>query len=321
MSLHESKSAVMGTADPVPARRATRTTARGSTTRAIFLGGVLVVLLLIIILSLGGANDVTTSATTGGAPVLVLALPAFLAGMLSFLSPCCLPVLSAYFAYTFQARREQVVMMTIMFFLGLATTLVILGASATALSQLLFRHLPTLTLIGGLLVIGFGVMSILGKGFAGMQLLDRPTASVAGSYLYGATFALGWTACVGPILGALLTLLATQGIAVLQGAVLSFIYALGLGMPLIVLASYFSRLDTHSRFWQLMRGRGFSVNLGFTTLYLHTTGIASGVLLIAVGALLATGQLTVLSRMALQSPLTQWVLNLDGELQQIFLGR
>ena len=316
MSLRESKPAAIGTADPVPTRRVTR----GSTTRAIFLGA-LVLLLLIIVLSLSVTDDATATATTGGAPVLVLALPAFLAGMLSFLSPCCLPVLSAYFAYTFQARREQVVLMTVMFFLGLATTLVILGASATALSQLLFRYLPTLTLIGGLLVIGFGVMSILGKGFAGIQLLDRPSASVAGSYLYGATFALGWTACVGPILGALLTLLATQGIAVLQGAVLSFIYALGLGMPLIVLASYFSRLDKHSRFWRIMRGRGFSVNLGFITLHLHTTSIASGVLLIAVGALLATGQLTVLSRMALQSPLTQWVLNLDGELQRIFLGR
>jgi cytochrome c biogenesis protein CcdA len=311
MSVPESTPTIVRSPDTAPARRLPR--------RALLIGGA-AALLAIVLLSLGGGDDTTTSAMTGGAPVLVLALPAFLAGMLSFLSPCCMPVLSAYFAYTFQARRERVILMTIMFFLGLATTIVLLGASATVLSQVLFRYLPTLTVVGGLVVIGFGVMSILGKGFAGIQVLDRPTASVAGSYLYGATFALGWTACVGPILGALLTMLATQGIAVLQGAVLSFIYALGLGTPLILLASYFSRLDRNARFWRIMRGRGFTMNLGVTTLYLHTTSIASGVLLIAMGLLLATGQLTTLSRWALQTPLTQWVLGLDGELMRLVRG-
>lgn len=319
MSVQDSKPTALPAADTAPARQSKRGTAQRSATRSLLTGGAIMLLLALILLSLSDTSN--TATVTGGAPVLILAIPAFLAGMLSFLSPCCLPVLSAYFAYTFQTRRERIVLMTVMFFLGLATTLVVLGASATALSQLLFRYLPTLTLVGGLLVIGFGIMSILGKGFGGVQLLDRPTASVFGSYLYGATFALGWTACVGPILGALLTMLATQGLAVLQGAVLSFIYALGLGMPLILLASYFSRLDKNARVWRLLRGRGFSVNLGVTTLHLHTTSIASGALLIAMGLLLATGQLTALSRMALQSPLTQWVLSLDGEIQQIFIGR
>ena len=199
--------------------------------------------------------------------------------------------------------------------------MVVVGASATVLSQLLFRYLPTLTLAGGLLVIGFGVMSLLGKGFAGIPMLNRLVAGVTGAYLYGATFALGWTACVGPILGALLTMLATQGLAVLQGAVLAFIYALGLGTPLIVLATYLSRLDKRSRLWRIMRGRGFQVDLGFTTLYVHTTSIASGVLLIAMGVLLATGQLSTLSRLAIQTPLTQWILSLDTTIQRIFLGR
>jgi cytochrome c-type biogenesis protein len=258
------------------------------------------------------------SVASGGGSVLVLAPAAFLAGVVSFLSPCTLPILPAYFAFTFQARRERIVLMTIAFFLGLATTMVVLGATATALSQLLFRNLTTITFVGGLIVVGFGIMSLLGKGFSGAQLLDQPTASVTGSYLYGATFALGWTACVGPILGALLTLLATQGLAVLQGAILAFLYALGLGTPLILVAGFFSRLGAGSRFWKIMRGRGFEVNLGFTTLYLHTTSVVSGVLLIAVGALLASGQLYWLSQWSQTTPLGQWAVSLEEAIDRLF---
>jgi cytochrome c-type biogenesis protein len=270
----------------------------------------------IAILSFTSTADQTVS--SGGGSVLVLAPAAFLAGVVSFLSPCTLPILPAYFAFTFQARRERILLMTIAFFLGLATTMVVLGATATALSQLLFRNLTTITLVGGLIVIGFGIMSLLGKGFTGAQLLDQPTASVTGSYLYGATFALGWTACVGPILGALLTLLATQGLAVLQGAILAFLYALGLGTPLILVAGFFSRLGGGSRFWKLMRGRGFELNLGFTTLHLHTTSVISGLLLIGVGALLASGQLYWLSQWSQRTSLGQWTVSLEQAISRFF---
>ena len=257
----------------------------------------------------------------GYSSLLILAPLAFISGMLSFLSPCCLPVLSAYFAYTFQARREQIVLTTLAFFLGVATTMTLLGATATAVSQLLFDNLDTLTLVGGLLIIGFGVMSLLGKGFGGLRLDGRPRATVGGSYLYGATFALGWTACVGPILGALLTMLATQGLAVLQGAILSFIYALGLGAPLMLTATFFSRLGPGSPVWRVLRGRGFALNLGFTTLHLHTTSLISGLLLIAMGTLLATGQLAALSALAVRSPLAGWVLDLEAGLRTLVTGQ
>jgi cytochrome c-type biogenesis protein len=317
MSLNDHEPATLTTPDVV--RQRPVRPERRSTVRPLSISSVVVFVIVLIILSIGDSSSAEPFVGSSDS-VLILAPAAFLAGMLSFLSPCCLPVLSAYFAYTVQARRERVVPTTVAFFLGLATTLVALGATATALSQVLFRNLNTLTFAGGLLVIGFGVMSILGKGFSGVQLLERPTAGVAGAYLYGATFALGWTACVGPILGALLTMLATQGVAVLQGALLSFIYALGLGMPLIALATYLSTRDKQSRVWRFLRGRGFTVNVGGSTLYLHTTSIASGLLLIGVGVLLATGQLATLSRWAVQTPLTQWVLGLDGEIQRLFFG-
>lgn len=300
---------------PTPSRR--------RPTRMVLVGAALITLVVVLaLISIIGSRAVPADAlgeTSGN--VLVLALPAFIAGLLSFLSPCCLPVLSAYFAFTFQMRREHILVTTIAFFFGVATTMVILGASASLVSQVLFKYLNTLTLVGGLLVIGFGVMSVLGKGFGGIRLLDRPNASITGSYLYGATFALGWTACVGPILGALLTMLAAQGVAVLQGAALAFIYALGLGLPLIIIATWYSRLGNGSRAMQFMRGRGFDFRLGRTTFHIHTTSLISGVLMIAMGVLLATGQLTELSRWAAQSSLSRLALELESGMRAFLLGR
>lgn len=274
------------------------------------IGGVLLLIIILVVLTREPGDEVM-SVKPGGGSVVILALPTFLAGLLSFLSPCTLPILPAYFAFTFQANRRNIVVMTIAFFLGLATTLTVLGATATALSEYVFRNKEALTFWGGIAVIGFGIMSLLGKGFAGPQVKERPAATVIGSYLYGATFALGWTACVGPILGALLTLLAAQGIAMVQGAVLAFIYAMGLGFPLIILATFFSSLGTGSRFWTILRGKGFEVKFGPWTLHLHTTSIASGVLLIIMGGLLASGKLTTLAVMAQQTPMTQWWLAME----------
>ena len=223
---------------------------------------------------------------------LTLALPAYLAGVFSLLSPCCLPVLPAYFSFTFGAQRHRVVAMSIAFFLGLATTMVVLGASFTALNTLIFPYRETVTRVGGFIITGFGIMLLLGKGFSGLRLQNRPAATLAGTYLYGLTFAFGWTACIGPILGAVLTALATTGLSVLAGASLAFIYALGLATPLTLIATFFGRLRSNNRFFQILRGRGFSVRFAGTTLHLHTTQILSGSMLILVGVMLGTGQLT-----------------------------
>ncbi len=277
--------------------------------RLVWLGALLGAGALVLLVL--GLNNGQAASPAVSANLLVLLPAAFVAGVLSFLSPCTLPILPAYFAFSFQADRKNVVTMTVAFFLGLATTITLLGASATALSLLLLQHLRQLTLIGGLAVMAFGVMSLLGKGFAGPQFQDRPATTLVGSYLYGATFALGWTACVGPILGAILTLLATQGAGIAQGAVLAFVYALGLGAPLIVVSTFFSRLGRGTRFWQILKGRGFEVKLGGQVLYLHTTSILSGLLLIGMGYLLASGQLTFITQLAVGNDLSLWVNDLS----------
>lgn len=285
-----------------------------SNRRWLIVGGIAIAVILFIIAILSLESGDGTAALTGRSISPMMAVFAFLAGLLSFLSPCTLPILPAYFAFTFQSQRGNIVVMTVSFFLGLATTMTVLGASLTALGTLVSGNRHTLMFWGGIIVIVFGVMSLLGKGFAGPQLKSRPVASGFGSYLYGATFALGWTACIGPILGALYTMLAAQGVAVLQGAVLSFVYALGLGMPLIIMATFFSRLGSGSAFWKIVRGKGFEVKVGPWNLYLHTTSIVSGILLIVMGILLANGNLTKITSVAQDNPIVQWFDKLYFEL-------
>ena len=282
--------------------------------RTIAFGFVIIVALALIIGALLAGDGTTQTGTS----MLALIPAAFLSGVLSFLSPCSLPILPAYFAYSFQSNRKNVILTTIAFFLGLATTMTILGASVAAIGSILVRNISTISIIGGLVIIAFGVLSIFGKGFTGIQFQERPARSVLGSFVYGATFAIGWTACIGPILGAILTLLATQGTGVLQGAFLSFVYALGLGLPLILISTFFSRLGNGSRFWRFIRGRGFEIQLGRITLELHTTGLISGLLMIAIGFLLTTGKLNEITQLALNSDLSLWVVETDEKIRTFF---
>lgn len=290
-----------------------------TTLRPVLIGLASVIAIALLALLIMTPTDSLVTPTSNGIGLLIPVT--FLAGLFSFLSPCTLPILPAYFAFTFQAKRDRVTIMSIAFFLGLATTIVVLGASATALSRFLFGYLSLLTSLGGVLIIVFGVMSFFGIGFSGMQLLERPVGGVVGSYLYGATFALGWSACVGPILGALLTMLATQGIAVAQGALLAFVYALGLGTPLIIISTYFSRLGTGSKFWQVIKGKAYFVTIGGRELMLHTTSMASGVLLVLMGLLLATGNLATIGEWSRQSVLSDYSLQFESWLQSLIIGR
>ena len=295
---------------------------RGSARRwlALVVGALAVVLLLGLLVpaEAGSPLQPALGPSSNVGTVLALALPAYLAGIFSLLSPCCLPILPAYFSFTFGAQRHRVVAMSIAFFLGLATTMVVLGASFTALGALIFPYRDTVTRIGGLVIIGFGSMLLLGKGFTGMRLRDRPAATLAGTYLYGLTFSFGWTACVGPILGAVLTALATTGISVLAGATLAFIYALGLATPLTLLATFFSRLGNGTRASALLRGRGFTLHIAGATLHLHTTQLISGAMLVIVGFMLATGQLAWFTQQMANGSAARLALALEQWLANVF---
>lgn len=222
-------------------------------------------ILLLSFIILGSVNQTTSedqfSFGIQTQPFIVLAVLAFLAGILSFLSPCTLPVLTAYFAFAFQSERSRIAANTMAFILGLATTFSLLGAVGFAVGRVLLQSQQLLLLVGGSIILIFGVMSILGLGFGGIKDTagQQYSATAGGSYLFGLTFAVGWSSCVGPILGAVLTL-AAQTTSVWRGMMLLFVYTLGLGMPLLIVSVFFGRMSRNSLFWRALRGKGWEWN-------------------------------------------------------------
>ena len=226
--------------------------------------------------------------------MLVLIFLAFVAGLFSFLSPCTLPILPAYFAVTAQADRARMGFMSIAFFLGLASLFVGMGASASYLGSLLREYMFSLTTAGGVAVMIFGIMTLFGKGFSGAGFQGRPASTFFGFFLFGATFALGWTPCVGPILSGILILAASDK-TILQGMSLLFFYAVGLGLPLVFIATLCSNLPKDGLFWKVLRGKGWNLIIAGHPVSLHSTNIFSGLLLIILGSALIMGYITYIN--------------------------
>ncbi|GAA0330449.1 cytochrome c biogenesis CcdA family protein [Streptomyces blastmyceticus] len=207
-------------------------------------------------------------------------LAAFLGGTLALVSPCSALLLPAFFAYSL-ASPGRLLARTGVFYLGLATTLVPLGAASTAASRLFNGHRDALIGVGGWLVIAMGAAQILGLGFASKRAqaaAGRITPrSAASTFLLGCVYGLAGF-CAGPILGAVLTLTATTGNPA-YGASMLAVYALGMALPLFVLALFWDRFQLGGRGW--LRGRELRVG----RLRLHTTSLVSGLFFIGIGVL------------------------------------
>jgi cytochrome c-type biogenesis protein len=249
--------------------------------------------------------------------MLALTFLAFVAGVFSFLSPCTLPILPAYFAVTAQADRARLSLMSLAFFIGLATLFVLMGASASFLGQVLRDYMFSLATIGGVLVAIFGVMTLFGMGFSGANFQGKPGSTFFGFFLFGATFALGWTPCVGPILSGILILAASDK-TILQGMTLLFCYAVGLGLPLIMIATFFGKLSKDSLFWRMLRGKGWNIAIGGKTIFLHTTNLFSGLLLITLGVALAMGYLTYINSL-IPIELQLWFSHIEEKVLKLFM--
>ncbi|MEV7419698.1 cytochrome c biogenesis CcdA family protein [Streptomyces sp. NPDC089919] len=207
-------------------------------------------------------------------------LAAFLGGLLALLSPCSALLLPAFFAYSIDSA-SRLLARTGIFYAGLATTLVPLGAAGSFAGRFFHGHRDQLVLIGGWLIIVLGLAQILGLGFASRRMAElsgriRPTTALS-VYALGAVYGLAGF-CAGPILGSVLTVAAVSGSPV-YGGVLLAVYALGMAVPLFVLALLWERFELGRRRW--LRGRVLRAG----RLELHTTSLLSGAFFIALGAM------------------------------------
>ncbi|MFJ4874445.1 cytochrome c biogenesis CcdA family protein [Streptomyces sp. NPDC088745] len=205
---------------------------------------------------------------------------AFLGGLLALVSPCSALLLPAFFAYSIDST-SRLLARTGLFYLGLATTLVPLGAAGSFAGRFFYGNRGLLITAAGWLIIALGVAQILGMGFASKRMAElsgriRPTTALS-VYALGAVYGLAGF-CAGPILGSVLTVAAVGGSPVYGGLLLA-VYALGMAVPLFVLALLWERFELGRRRW--LRGR----TLALGRFELHTTSLLSGLFFVALGVL------------------------------------
>jgi cytochrome c-type biogenesis protein len=247
---------------------------------------------------------------SGGVDTTVLA--AFAVGFVSFISPCVLPLVPGYLSavsglsLTEIKDRERstwrILMPAIVFCASFTVVFVVLGMTATSLGSVLRDSRGTLDKVAGAVIIALGVFFLLTPFVDRLNREWRPEALISragsgGPLLAGAAFAVAWTPCVGPTLGSILTA-ASVSDTVAKGGILLLFYSLGLAVPFLLTAVAFTRATSAFR-W--LRDR-----------YLIITAV-SGVVLITMGVLLFTGELTQLNIEA-QQALDSVGLNIFGEL-------
>ena len=207
---------------------------------------------------------------------------AFIAGMLGIFSPCILPFLPAYFSYTFK-EKKNITLMTLVFFLGFATVFTAMGIVAGFVGQqaLIAIQGPWLVGIGGAFFIFMGILSFLGKGFSSFfRFARKGTNDITGIFLMGNFYALGWSACLGPILAGILGIGAILRNPLQSGALL-FFYSLGNLVPLFLLAIFYDKLNLGES--RLMKGKIVHYSLFGKTHEVHSTSMIAGAFYILLG--------------------------------------
>ena len=224
-------------------------------------------------------------------------LTAFVFGLLSFVSPCVLPIVPGYISFISGVSLDEmkdmeqnrtalrsIILNSLFFIGGFTMVFILLGATATTLGKTFNEYYSTISKIAGVLIIVFGLhmMGVFKINFLNYEQrfhVQQKKLGMFGSFLVGTAFAFGWTPCIGPVLAAILVI-ASQQDTVYKGIALLASYSLGLGIPFFL--------------------TGVSINIFFSMFnrikkYFHTIEIVGGAMLVVLGLLIVTNYLTILS--------------------------
>ena len=221
---------------------------------------------------------------------------AFLAGVLSFFSPCILPLIPGYFTFitgysledltggAIAGIRKQVFISTLAFVLGFSVVFILLGASASFVGSVLFRYRDGIRIIGGLIIVIFGIhltglVRIPLLNFEKRIQLERKPIHFLGTVVVGMAFGAGWSPCIGPLLGSILVIAGGKE-TVREGMVLLGIYSAGLAVPFVIISVFINFV---------------LVFIKKTTWSLKYLNWAAGILLIVLGLILMTDQLNLIA--------------------------
>lgn len=230
---------------------------------------------------------------------------ALLAGLLSFLSPCILPIVPFYLSYLAGVGMNQItadgqvppgvrrraVISAIFFAAGILTIFMALGASASAFGQLVVRYMDILRIVAAVIIVTMGLhfLGVIRIGFLYRQFRadagQTSNMSFLGAYVIGLAFAFGWTPCVGPVLAAILFTAATEAQGAMRGAMLLFVYGLGMTLPFVLAAAFIGP------FMRWMKG---------FRKHLPVVEKAMGVLLVVFGIMIGTNSVNLIA---------EWMLN------------
>lgn len=225
-------------------------------------------------------------------------LMAFGGGLLSFFSPCVIPVIPSYISFITGISFEELtgvqnrgrimkatLMNSLLFISGFSLIFILLGASSSFLGELLSQYQGPIRMVGGVLIVVMGmyIMGVFNIGLLSrekrLHLRNKP-AGLFGSFLVGAAFAAGWTPCIGPVLGSILVYAGTAH-SVASGVTLLSAYSLGLGIPFLITSL---AINTAISFFSKMQR------------FMRVASVFSGAVLVAAGIMLFTGTLDMLSR-------------------------
>jgi len=241
-------------------------------------------------------------------PILILIIIALFAGLLSFISPCTLPILPAYLAGILGVKGKNVFGMALAFFVGLVAIFTFLGIGASLIGGFLRDNLVIFSQVAGGVMILFGVMVLFGRGFGGIRIRDGGEyrkGGYFGAMLFGGIMGISWTPCVGPILVGILILASTTGSAA-SGGMMLFAYGVGLAVPLLVLSGFVGKLNKEGRIWKILKGKELRFKIG-KEFKIHSSSLISGVLFIVLGWLIFSGTLTSFNQYLAGTGLQKWV--------------